>query len=92
MRLGRREDGDHRATRVVVWSDESETDVGVLVAMGIAAVICISSVVIAISFDGLARVIAVVLAGLSGLYFAVLAIPLWLAGRLFRWVRRRYLE
>lgn len=92
MHVGRRADVDHRTTRVVNWSDGSQTDVGVLLAAGLAAVICISSAVVAISFGGLVRVIAGVLAVLSGLYSAVIVIPMLVAGRLFRWFKRHYLE
>jgi hypothetical protein len=91
MHLGRREDEDQGPTRVVVWSDDSQTDVGVLVAAAIAAIICIASIVAAISLGGIVQVIAIVLAILSGLYSAVIVIPLLVVRGLFRRFRR-YLE
>ncbi|MGI8760243.1 MAG: hypothetical protein ACR2LF_02865 [Jatrophihabitantaceae bacterium] len=55
--LGRREDEDQGPTRVVIWSDGSQADLGVLGVVLVATCICIAGIVMATNNDGIVRVI-----------------------------------
>lgn len=76
MHLGSRHDEDQGATRTVVWNDDSETDLGVLLVALAAAALFAASLVCAIELRGAARVVAVVASVVSGAYAAVLILPL----------------
>lgn len=76
MRLGSREDEDQGPTRVVIWSDGGETDLGVVGVVLIATCICIAGIVVAINCDGIVRLIGVVGAVVAGLYALVILVPL----------------
>lgn len=88
MRLGSREDEDQGPTRVVIWSDGSETDLGVIgVALG-ATCICIAGIVVATNYDGIVRLIGVVAAVIAGLYALVILVPLLVVLGIVRLVKR----
>jgi hypothetical protein len=78
MHPGTREDEDQGRRRTVVWSDGSETDLGVLVVATVASLLLGVSVVCAVVLHGLPQVVAAVLAVLSGLVAAMMVIPLLL--------------
>lgn len=78
MHLGTRHDEDRGRTRTVVWTDASQTDLGVLILASVAAVVLAASVLCAVELRGIPRVLAVVVAVVSGTYAAVMILPLLL--------------
>lgn len=78
MRLGSREDEDQGPTRVVIWSDGSETDLAVIGVVLLATCICIAGIVLATDCDGIVRLVGVVAAIVAGLYALVILVPLLL--------------
>ena len=78
MRLGTRDDADQGRTRTVVWTDGSETDLSALIVASVAAVVFAASVVCAVNLRGIPHVVAVVAAVVSGIYAALMVVPLLL--------------
>jgi hypothetical protein len=76
MRLARREDEDQGPTRVVIWSDGGDTDLGVIGVVLVATCICVAGIVVATNHDGIVGLIGVVVAVIGGLCGLVILVPL----------------
>jgi hypothetical protein len=88
MRLGSRADDDQGPTRIVIWSDGSQTDLGVIGAGLLVTCGCGTGIVVARHSDGIVRVIAVVTSAIAGLYASVILIPLVVGRCVARQVER----
>lgn len=82
MRLGTRYDEDQGPTRIIMWSENSESDLSSVVAGLCFLVVFVCSIVCAVELHGMPRIVAVVLAVLSGIYVAMMTIPILI----FVWV------
>lgn len=88
MRRGSREDEDQGPTRVDIWSDGSETDLGVIGVVLVAVCICLAGIVVATKYGGIVRIIGVVAAVIAGLYALLILVPLLIVVGVIRLVKR----
>lgn len=77
VHLGTRQETGGGRTRIVVWADGSQSDLGVVLAAAAAGAPCVGSVVVAAQGHGVPRELAIGLAALSGVYAALILVPLF---------------
>jgi hypothetical protein len=76
VRLTTRDDPEQGRVRVVAWGSNSESDLSGLVLVAALVVVCTVSSLVAADGHGALRVVLIVVAIISGLYFAAIAVPL----------------
>lgn len=89
MRFARDEDRDR--TRIVVWSNGSESDLEGLIVAVVATCVCIVGVVVAFQYAGGVRILGIVMAVIGAFYALMNLVPLVL-GFAFLWWFDRFIE
>lgn len=76
MHLGVRHDEERGPTRTVVWAGGAESDLSAIAVAAAMSVVLVAATVAAFRFDGAARVAAIVIAVLAGLWLVAVTVPL----------------
>lgn len=82
MRLETRYDEEQDPTRIVMWSENSESDLSSVVVGVCVLAVFICSIMGTVELRGIPHIVAIVLAVLSGIYVALTTIPILI----FVWV------
>ena len=78
MRMDTRYDEDLGPTRIIMWSENSESDLSSVVVGVCALALFIGSIMCAVELHGIPHTVAIVIAVLSGIYVALMTIPILL--------------
>lgn len=78
MRLGTRYDEDQGPTRIIMWSENTESDLSSAVFGVCVLAVFLCSIVCTVELHGIPHTVAIVFAVVSGIYVALIVIPILL--------------